>query len=226
MASGKFFKELFGRSWVEPLQQHIEKSHSCATELFTFFQAVFRDDWEQAAATQKKIVQLENEADDFEAQIRLQMPKSLFLPVPRTDLIDLLATQDKIANRAKDIAGLMLGRKMGIPEQLQEPVYKYLEHAIMASEQAVSAINELDELVETAFGGREITLIEEMITKLNSLEHETDDIEIQVRAHLFAIESELPPVDVMFLYKIIEWIGDLADQAKKVGSRLQLLLAR
>ncbi|HBP75141.1 MAG TPA: phosphate transport regulator, partial [Alcanivorax sp.] len=37
---------------------------------------------------------------------------------------------------------------------------------------------------------------------------------------------ELPPVDVIFLYKIIEWIGDLADRAQKVGGRLQLLLAR
>jgi uncharacterized protein Yka (UPF0111/DUF47 family) len=30
----------------------------------------------------------------------------------------------------------------------------------------------------------------------------------------------------MFLYKIIDWIGDLADRAQQVGSRLELLLAR
>ena len=36
----------------------------------------------------------------------------------------------------------------------------------------------------------------------------------------------MPPVDVMFLYKIIDRIGELADCAQKVGSRLQLLIAR
>lgn len=146
--------------------------------------------------------------------------------MPRSDLVALLAKQDQIANRAKDIAGLMLGRKMSIPAQLHEPVFEYLKRSLAASEQAVSAINELDELVETAFGGREIRLVEKMITELNEIEHETDKIEVTIRAKLFSIEKNLPPVDVMFLYKIIEWIGDLADCAQKVGSRLQLLIAR
>ena len=158
--------------------------------------------------------------------IRLHLPKSLFLPVPRSDLLDLLSTQDKIANRAKDIAGIMLGRKMEIPKQLQKPVTEYLKRSLAASEQAVKVINELDELVETAFGAREIKLIETMITKLNSIELETDEIEVKVRSELFIIEKDLAPVDVMFLYKVIEWIGDLADLAEKVGQRLQLLLAR
>jgi hypothetical protein len=51
-------------------------------------------------------------------------------------------------------------------------------------------------------------------------------LQIQVRRQLFAIELELNPIDVMFLYKIIEWVGDLADLAERVGSRLELMLAR
>jgi uncharacterized protein Yka (UPF0111/DUF47 family) len=31
---------------------------------------------------------------------------------------------------------------------------------------------------------------------------------------------------VMFMYNIIDWIGELADCAQRVGSRLQILLAR
>ena len=30
----------------------------------------------------------------------------------------------------------------------------------------------------------------------------------------------------MFLYQIIEWIGDVADRAQRVGNRLELLMAR
>ncbi|MEE2652182.1 MAG: DUF47 family protein, partial [Pseudomonadota bacterium] len=43
---------------------------------------------------------------------------------------------------------------------------------------------------------------------------------------LYDIERELPPVDVMFLYKIIELIGELSDKSQKVGSRLQIVIAR
>ena len=43
---------------------------------------------------------------------------------------------------------------------------------------------------------------------------------------LYLLEKGLPPVDVMFLYQIIEWIGDVADRAQRVGNRLELLMAR
>ncbi len=41
-----------------------------------------------------------------------------------------------------------------------------------------------------------------------------------------AIESEMNPIDVMFLYKIFEWVGGIADQAQRVGARLELMLSR
>ena len=30
----------------------------------------------------------------------------------------------------------------------------------------------------------------------------------------------------MFVYQIIEWVGDLADLAERVGARLEILLAK
>ena len=51
-------------------------------------------------------------------------------------------------------------------------------------------------------------------------------MQIEVRRALFKLEKDLPPVDVMFLYQIIEWIGDVADRAERVGNRLEQLLAR
>jgi uncharacterized protein Yka (UPF0111/DUF47 family) len=43
---------------------------------------------------------------------------------------------------------------------------------------------------------------------------------------LFDLEQDLPPIDAIFLYQIIDMIGELADLAEGVGGRLQLLLAR
>ena len=50
---------------------------------------------------------------------------------------------------------------------------------------------------------KEVELVENMIKKLNKIEHETDEIQIKLRQDLFDIEKELPPIEVMFLYKII-----------------------
>ncbi len=51
-------------------------------------------------------------------------------------------------------------------------------------------------------------------------------MQIGLRQQLQAVEQKYNPIDVMFLYKILEWVGDLADQAERVGARLELMLAR
>ena len=76
------------------------------------FRQWFAEEWETAYDIQQKIIKFEHEADAIKRSIRLSLPKSLFLPVPRTDLLQIVTVQDKVANRAKDIAGLVVGRKM------------------------------------------------------------------------------------------------------------------
>ena len=159
-------------------------------------------------------------------ELRLQLPKSLFMPVDRGDLLDLLSLQDKIANRTKDIAGLMLGRKMVIPSSLHQQMLDFVSSSLEAGRQALKAINELDELLEVGFSGKEVDFVENMIGELDHLEDKTDQLEQNIRHKLFELEQDLPPIDVMFLYQIIDMIGELADLAEGVGGRLQLLLAR
>ncbi|WP_462380336.1 TIGR00153 family protein [Pseudomonas sp. Marseille-QA0892] len=220
------FVSLFGRSPIGPMQQHIAKSHECAACLVPFFEAVMVEDWARVEQIQREMSSLEREADKLKKDVRQHLPKSLFLPVPRSDLLELLSVQDKIANRAKDIAGLMLGRCMTVPEGLQPQMRIYVQRSVDASAQALKAMRELDALLEAGFAGREATLVENMILELDDLEDETDRLQVEVRRALFKLEKELPPVDVMFLYRIIDWVGDVADRAQRVGNRLEQLLAR
>ena len=103
---------------------------------------------------------------------------------------------------------------------------KLIKRCIDASKQAYTAICELDELIETGFGRVERKRVGRLLIKLDVIEQNTDDLQVQLRSELFSLESDLPPVDVMFLYKVIESTGTIADRAQRVGSRLQLMLAR
>lgn len=220
------FLNMFGRSPIRPLEEHMAKVYACVKELEPFFKAVLQQAWPQVEILQQKIVRLENEADDLKRDLRLHLPKGLFLPVSRSDLLELLAVQDRLANKAKDIAGMVLGRKMLFPNDVAAPFMDFLLGCLAAAKQANTAIHELDEILETSFSGSEIKLVEGMIAELSLLERATDDKQIQVRYLVFELENTLPPVNIMFLYKIIEWTGELADRAREVGDRLQILLAR
>ncbi|UCE89835.1 MAG: TIGR00153 family protein [Pseudomonadota bacterium] len=226
MARGSYFANMFGSSPVSPMQLQMAKVQECVAELVPFLDAVLDGNWKKAEKIQQRIARREGEADDLKRELRLQLPKGLFMPVSRRDMLEVLTMQDRLANKAKDIAGLMLGRQMEIPKGLGGRFRKFLLRSIDAAQQAQVVINELDELVEAGFRGGEVKVVQQMIKKLDKLEGDTDDIQVELRSALFKKEQDLPPVDVMFLYRIIDWIGDLADIAQRVGSRLEVMLAR
>ena len=221
-----YLSKIFGASPVKPLQAHMAKADECAKRLPDFFAAVFAEDWEAATRVRAEISQLEHDADDLKKELRLQMPKNLLMPVARADLLSVLRVQDEVANLTKDIAGVIIGRRMRFPEGLKQSYLGLLQRCVDAASQAHKTVNELDELFEVGFSGKEVEVVQGFITTLDKIENDTDKLEIDVRAVLFGLEKELNPVEVMFLYKVIDLTGGLADTCQRVGSRLQLLLAR
>jgi len=226
MAFSNPISDLFGKSPIKPLQEHMSLVVKCSSQLEAFFQAAIDSKWEQASDVFDKICEDENCADELKKQFRLNMPKNLFMPVSRSDLLSILAHQDCIANLSKDICGIVLGRQMEIPKSLQTDFLGYIKSTIQASEQALKAINELDELLETGFAGQEVKFVKKLIKELDAKEQKVDKKERKLRHNLFKIENDLPPIHVMFLYNIIDNIGEIADTAESVGNRLELLIAK
>jgi len=226
MTAGSYFTNLFGRSPVRPLQEHMTKVFGCVSQLKPLFQAMVDGNHEEVHRLQRTISKLEQEADVMKKELRQHLPKGLFMPVDRRDLLEVLLMQDSIANQSKDIAGLIVGRKMTLPASMQDLFIKYGDCCIDTVAKALDVTNELDELVETGFRGPEVQRVERMIGELNAAENVTDKLQVEIRAILFGLEDELRPTDVMFTYRLIEWLGNVADYAQKVGSRLQLLLAK
>jgi len=221
---GNYISRIFGASPVAPLQEHMEKCYRAAKELIVFFEAVTQEDWARVQTSRDVIVGLENEADDFKAQIRAQLPKSMFMPVAREDLLALVLVQDRVPNLARDISGLVNGRHMQIPVDMQEAFLVFVSRNVDAAKKARKTIRELDELYETGFRGAEVELVTSFIEELDQIENETDDLQASVRQQLFKLEADLPPINVMFLYRVIELIGEIGDQAERIGRRLELII--
>jgi len=221
-----YLSGIFGKSPVRPLQEHMEKIVSCIDELIPFTEAVLTHDDEARKIHHQKIIAIENEADALKKELRLQLPVSLFMPIDRRDILEVLTMQDMVAGSARDVAGLIVGREMRIPDSMKDGYKRLIQRCIDACHQAADAIRELDELIETSFGKLERKRIGKLLMKLDTIEQDTDEQQIVLRRALFELENELHPVNVMFLYKVIDSTGEIADRAQRVGSRLQLMLAR
>ena len=220
-----YISKIFGASPVAPLQDHMDTCFKAAKELVTLFGYATANDWDKARESREKIVALEQEADELKKQIRAQLPKSLFMPVPREDLLNLLWAQDQIANKARDVSGLVFGRQMEIPECIKTDFLAYVARNTDAAKKARKSIRELDELYETGFRGAEADFVAALVEELDQIENDTDAMQAKIRRGLFAIEKDLSPVDVMFLYRVIELTGEIGDMAERIGRRLELLLS-
>ena len=115
---------------------------------------------------------------------------------------------------------------MTLPTEMQTPFLLFVDKSIQAVRYALDVINELDELLESGFRGREVDHVETMLEELSNAESEVDVIQAELKGILYGLEDALRPTDVMFTYRLIDWVGCVADDAEKVGSRLQLMLAR
>ncbi|MBW2233451.1 MAG: TIGR00153 family protein [Deltaproteobacteria bacterium] len=216
---------LFGRSPVRPMQEHMKAAVACVRVVQPLVEAMVAGDHAAVAERRAEIDHLEHEADAIKNDIRSHMPRRFMMAMERRDMLEILDCQDSIADTAQDIAELADLRGMQVPPPMADPLLVLVRSVIAACEQGQRVINELDELVETGFGAREVGRVEEMIGELNRIESETDEHAHAVLRVLFSLEAELG-VGTYFWYRLVIWTADLADYAERVGNRLRLLIAQ
>lgn len=217
---------LFGRSPFRAMQEHMRAVERCVEHLVPLFEGLESDDRDAIVAHKEEIFRLEQEADDIKNEIRSHLPRSLFMPVDRRDLLDLLDSQDSIADTAQDVAGFVLMRRMTIRPFLSTPLTEFLQTNLRATRKCREVISELDELLEMGFRGREVDRVLALIAELAAIEQEGDLQGTELTTLLFDHEDEMRPLSVVFWYDLLTTIGDIADYAEDVGDRLRLLIAR
>ena len=217
---------LFAESPFGPLRELGHKVQNCAEEVPELFEAFFDGDYEQVRAKAEEISHLEHEADVVKDEVRDKLPRTVFLPVDRRDLLDVIGVLDAVADSAEDVAILFTLRRMEPHEELVPSLKKFIRRVMRVVDQSVDVVDQLDVLVESGFEGPEAVRVKEMIDELNRLEHEADTVQDELARKLFEIEDDIKPGSLLIWNKIINEVGDIANRAEKVGSRLRLFLAQ
>lgn len=218
--------KLLRRSPFKPVQEHMRVVAKCVAEFMPLFEALLAKDQNRVNEIAEKINRIESEADTIKNELRLTLPKSIFLPVARMDLLGLISEQDSIADTVENIAGILSTREMEVPEAIRDLLVEFLQRTLDTYDKALKVIEELDDLLEVGFGGRYSSVVIEMVTDLKQTEEITDDLAKKLNRALFSIEKQLTPVCVMHWYKLVEEIGEVANHSENVGDRILLFLAQ
>ncbi|MCP8352153.1 TIGR00153 family protein [Candidatus Synchoanobacter obligatus] len=220
------FFSIFAKSPFKRLEKHMRVVHECVSLLPGFYDLCQAGEWEKAEKVAKKISSLESDADALKRKLQVRLHADLYLPVPRTDVLALLQVQDNIANQAEDVMGLMMGRKMVFPDAVKGSVRLLLAQMIKTCNKALDVNGEMRDLLEAGFDGVVLKMLEEMVTELDALEDEADQIQAKIRQEIFQIESQHNPVDVLFWYHFVKELSAVIDWAQRVGTQLIIISSR
>lgn len=222
----KAIAELFGRSPFGPLVQHTQKVHEAVIEVRPLIEAFLGGRYDDVETIYERISKLEHQADTIKREIRNHLPKSLFLPVDRGDMLKYLKEQDALADTAEDIAVLLTVRRTKVPADLHADLLEFTDKVIEVSERLVEAARELETLQEASFAGKEAERVIEMLEEVNEGEYRADCMQTEVSRRMYALEDQSDPVSIYFIMKLFRLLGALANHAENTGDTLRMMLTR
>jgi predicted phosphate transport protein (TIGR00153 family) len=200
------------------------KVKACVGLVRPLMDAFLKGEQEKVKDVARKIFKAEHDADMVKKEIRSRLPKGIFLPVARGDILRFLKEQDNIADSAEDLAALLILRKTTVPEELKEKLKIFVGKVLETYEAAMTVSSEIKLLAETSFGGEEAHKVMELIEQLKLKEWEADKAQMKVARKMFSIEKKLDPVSVMMWMHIFRELGTLANHAENAGDQMRLML--
>lgn len=146
---------MFAASPFKPLRKHMEKVSECCGCIKALIEKTLSGNIDKNTQIAERIRLLEIDANRLKNDVRIAATDRIMLPFDRVDLLELVTEQDKLANGAKGIAGLLEGRRLKVPKDHQESLIALVKSVLATIAITAKALGQLDDLMETGFIGKE-----------------------------------------------------------------------
>ncbi|HEY8468415.1 MAG TPA: TIGR00153 family protein [Longimicrobiales bacterium] len=217
---------LFAKSPFGPLAEHAHRVHETVVLIRPLMEAFIEGDWSRTQELYERISRLEHDADVMKNDIRDHLPKSLFLPVDRGDVLLFLREQDRVADSAEDLGVLLTMRRTPTPPQMKRAILDFVDSVVRTIEAWYEAATALPMLQEASFTGPEVDKMMERIKRVSDLEWEADQRQATASKALFEHEQEIGAVSVMLWMNIFRVLGLVANHAENAADLVRLMIAR
>ena len=208
---------LFGKSPFAPLQTHMNRVTLCIEKLTEIISI--------NPAPQKlvdELCKLEHEADITKNDIRNHLPKSVFLPIDKSQFLEILSLQDSIADQAEQI-GITLTLRPLSQAFLPILVEFYLKNVeTFISTQRI--IREVDQLIESSFGGIEAEKVKAMVEETARKEQGSQNLERSLRHKICSSAQEWSPPEFYLWMQLIDQISNISALSEKLANRIRMVL--
>ncbi len=215
---------LFGKSPFAPLQSHMKKVSSCIRKLSEIFEALGQKNQNEVEALVKQLSKLEHEADLTKNDIRNHLPKSLFLPIDRGQLLEILSIQDNLADKAEEIGHLLVLLPLDTLNELFTNLKLLYKKNLETFKDIKIIVKEMNELLESSFGGMEAEKVKSMIEKTSYKEYEADKFKHQLLKQFFQVANTLSTPSFYLYVRLIEEVHQISNISERLANRIRMIL--
>jgi len=219
-------KSKYVKSPFKSMVKHAKKVQDCACLLDECIGAFCEGDFERTEELVIEISKLERSADEIKTDIRASLPKRVFMPVERGDLLDYLKEEDRIADKAEEIA-LTLGlKKTKLPKEIKTELVRLGGKICELVQLVPPAVESMEKIVTSTFPKKEKDKVVGYALQLSLMERETDHICAKLRKAAFKSEPKLSYGEFYQLMQLIKLMGWMADHVENCGDRLRVMTSR
>lgn len=215
---------LFGKSPFAPLQTHMKRVSCCMEKLSHLIDTLATMNLEKVKELAQNLRSLEQEADQTKNDIRTHLPKSLFLPIDRSHLLDILSIQDSLADKAEEIGSLLSFKNLENTPSLITALSLFKQKVLDVFNLAKRIIAELDELLESSFGGLEAEKVKQLIEEMRKKKSEAYLLQQALMKEIICHEPPFSAPSFYLWTSLTKEMGAISDISRKLADRIRMIL--
>jgi predicted phosphate transport protein (TIGR00153 family) len=204
------------KSIMEKIDRYVVHIDSCFSLFREFLATVFAEhDYQTIRAAADAIHQAESLADDERRDIEYELYNKALIPESRGDLLGLLETMDKVANKLEALSYHIGIQRVYVPDRHHADFFLMVEKSKECWEAMKRCLLGM-------FYAKDVM---DDLDRIDTLESDCDVIGRKMLEQIFMNES-LDKADKLQLRDVIDNLGDVTDRIQTASDRLTIALMK
>lgn len=212
--------KLFGRSPFGQIQQHMEQVSKCINKMAEAIGAARAGKFEELDQLSAGVSKLEHQADQIKNDIRERLLKRVFMPIDRGEVLEILSLQDSLADTAEDVCKVLTFKPLPFFDDFTSDFDQFVKLNLEAFAIVASVINQLDELIESGFGGIEAERVRGLAKDASFAEHQADLVQIQLLKKIYAHDTEMTHGEFHLWMRLTYVLSRISNESEDLANRV------
>lgn len=212
--------KLFGRSPFGQIQTHMEHVVKCVEKMIEAVNLMSQGEFEKLDEMAYEVSRLEHHADQLKSDIRNQLLRRFFMPIQPSEVLEILSLQDSLADTAEDVCKVMTLKKLPFPDGMREDFDEFVRLNHKAFQGVATIMTELDELIESGFGGAEGERIRSMAHEVAVAEHQADVVQLKLLKTLYANDAEMSVGQFHLWMRLTRVLSGISNVSENLANRV------